>query len=164
VKFVSVDGCPCPEFPAPYISLVLSRAGLASSSIYRGDDPGARPILRRHGKHTQSELYNASPSALAAMGVTGTPNRPGFSSHELRSDTGKPLADWHVGVDAGPNTDANRRALHAAARHYGLDIEFPYDSKVEYHHWRFKTKPKADGKHLTRRRVWLTRQRLRIAR
>lgn len=164
MRFVAIDGCPCPDTPAPYIYLVLRHAGLTASSIYRGDDPGARAILRRHGKHTQSELYHATPGQRAAMGVTGTPNRPGFSSHELRSDSGKPIADWHIGIDAGPNTDANRARLQAAARHYGLDIEFPYNSVVEYHHWRFKTKPRAHGKHLTRTRVVLTRAKLRLAR
>jgi hypothetical protein len=164
MKFLVIDGCPCPDYPAPYVHLVLRRAGLTASSIYRGDDPAAKPILHRHGKHTQRELSEASPAQRAAWGVTGTPNRAGFSSHELRSDDGEPLADWHIGIDAGPNTDENRRRLRAAAHHYGLEIEFPYDAVVEYHHFRFKTKPHADGRHLTKRRVVLTRAKLRLAR
>lgn len=164
MKFVCIDGCPCPVMVAPYVYLVLRRAGLSAESIYRGDDPNARPILHRHGKHTQRELWNASPAQREEWGVTGVPNEPGRSSHELRSDEGHPIAEWHIGIDAGPNTNANRSKLKAAARHYGLEIEFPYDSKVEFHHWRFKHQPRADGKHLTKTRVVLTRTRLRLAR
>lgn len=164
MKFVCIDGCPCPVMVAPYVYLVLRRAGLTAESIYRGDDPAARSILHRHGKHTQRELSEAPAWQRESWGVTGTPNQPGHSSHELFSDDGKPIAEWHIGIDAGPNTDANRRALKAAAHHYGLTIEFPYNSAVEYHHWRFKTEPKADGKHLTKTRVVLTRARLRLAR
>lgn len=163
-KYVVIDGCPAPYYPAPYIYLVLRRAGLKASSIYRGDDPEGKAILHRYGKHTQRELGDASPSVRARWGVTGTPNPPGHSSHELRSDAGLKIADWHIGVDAGPNNDANRRNLHEAARHYGLEIEFPYDSVVEYHHWRFKRRPAADGKHLTKTRVKLTRALLRLGR
>lgn len=163
-KFVVIDGCPCPRDVAPYIYLVLRQAGVTASSIYRGDDPEAKAILHRHGKHTQSELWHASPATRAAWGVTGVPNRPGHSSHELRSDSGKPLALWHIGVDAGPNTESNRIRLHRAANHYGLSIEFPYDTAVEYHHWRFKEQPHADGKHLTKTRVMMTRARLAMVR
>lgn len=164
MRFLAIDGCPAPYDVAPYIYLVLRRAGLAAQSIYRGEDPAAKAILHRHGKHTQAELSNASIARRAGWGVTGTPNRPGHSSHELFSDHGERIAEWHIGIDAGPNTDANRFKLQAAAHHYGLTIEFPYDSVVEYHHWRFKTRPRADGKHLTKTRVVLTRARLRLAR
>lgn len=164
MKFVAIDGCPCPDYPAPYVYLVLRKAGLTASSIYRGSDPAAASILRRHGKHTQQQLADASVAQRTSWGVTGTPNRPGRSSHELFSDGGEPIADWHIGIDAGPNTEANRRKLRAAAHHYGLEVEFPYDSVVEYHHFRFKTKPHADGRHLTKTRVVLTRARLRLAR
>lgn len=164
MRFVVIDGCPCPEFPAPYIKLILDRAGQTAQSIYRGDDPAAKAILHRHGKHTQRELREASPAQRAEWGVTGTPNEPGKSSHELRSDTGEPIADWHIGVDAGPNTDANRRRLKAAAKHFGLEIEFPYNSRVEYHHFRLKSKPRADGTHLMKSKVIAVREQLRRAR
>lgn len=163
-NYLVLDGCPVPRDVAPYIYLILRRAGLTAASIYRGDSAEARAILNRHGKHTQRQLWNASPSQRAAWGVTGTPNRPGRSMHELRSDgvaksgpVGRALQPWEVGVDSGPNTNANRQKLHAAAAYYGLEIYFPYNFAVEYHHWGFKKKPTYDGKRLYRTRVIWTR-------
>jgi hypothetical protein len=167
-KWLVIDGCPAPYDVAPYIYLILRRAGQSASSIYRGDDPAARPILHRHGKHTQREMENASPAQRAEWGITGTPNPAGRSMHELRSDgvakrgpVGRHLEEWEVGVDSGVNNDITRQQLRRAAQHYGLEIYFPYDSVVEYHHWGFHRQPRADGKHLTRTRVALTRAYLR---
>lgn len=121
-------------------------------------------ILNRHGKHTQQQLWDASPAQRAAWGVTGTPNRPGHSEHELFDGAGHPIPSWSVGVDAGPNTNANRAKFHAAAHHYGLVIDFPYPSGVEYHHWHFIKEPKADGKHLFVAQVIAARTYLRTQR
>lgn len=155
-NFYVIDGCPVPKDVAPYIYLILRRAGVTASSIYRGNDPEARKLMHAHGKHTQQELWDASPVQRAAWGVTGIPNRPGNSQHEL--------ADWHVGIDSGPNTVDNRVHTIAAAHYYGLSIEFPYNTAVEYHHWHFTKKPTYDGKRLYKTRVLITRAKLALNR
>ncbi len=168
-KYVLIDGCPCPYSVAPYVYLVLRKSGERATSLYRGDDPAAKPLLRRYGKHTQRELANASPQQRAAWGVTGGVNPAGRSMHELRSDAvakrgpaGRELWEWEIGIDAGPNTDANRSRIRRAAESYGLSVYFPYPSKVEYHHFGFKSRPKVNRR-LTKTRVRITRMRLRVS-
>lgn len=161
MKFRVIDGCPCPASIAPYTDRVLKRADTPASSVYRGDDPAARPILHAHGKHTQREIANASAAQRRAWGVTGTPNAPGNSEHELRRNF-KPIPEWQQGVDSGPNTNANRARVHAAAKHYGWTIVFPYDSVVEYHHWRFAKRPRPKNPlqflHIVRERAALPKR------
>jgi hypothetical protein len=159
-KFLLVGDCPAPYDVAPYIHLVLKRAGEEPSSIYRGQDPAAGPLLRRFGKHTQKQLVDASPARRRAWGVTGIPNPYDRSQHELRDSDGDPIPTWKVGVDAGPNTNDNRTRLKMAAHYYGLTIDFPYDSVVEYHHFQFVKQPKPNRK-LTVTRVKITRAMLR---
>lgn len=163
-KFLVIDGCPAPYDWAPYIYLVLRRAGHTASSIYRGEDPEAKVILHRHGKHTQAEIH-ADPAYAAKS------NPPGRSEHDLHSDgfahsgpIGRKLAPWQVGVDSGGDAPTDRARVEAAARHYGLCVHHPYPRGVEGHHWSFLTRPHADGKHLTKTRVALTRARLRLNR
>lgn len=153
MRFVNLYGSPCPRSIAPYVKRVLDEAGVKPVSIYRGDDPAAGPILSRYGKHSQRQLWNASLSQRMAWGVTGTPNRPGGSMHELCSDAvakkgpwGRRLEEWEQGVDAGPNTEDNRRRITAAARKFDWQVYFPYDSKVEFHHWGFLHQPKPKNK------------------
>lgn len=159
-KYLVIDGCACPADVAPYVFLVLRKAGLTASSIYRGQDPAAGAIMRKYGKHTQKQLVQASPAQCRAWGVTGTPNPYNRSQHELRDSNGKPISSWKIGVDAGPNTDANRRRLRAAGAHYGLVVTFPYNSVVEYHHWQFARQPRPNGA-LYKGRVLITRAYLR---
>jgi hypothetical protein len=153
MKFLVIDGCPCPAGVAPYVYIVLRDAGQTASSIYRGDD--ARTLLHRLGKRTQREIH-ADP-ALAAIS-----NPPGFSQHELFSDgVGNPhvprggrLQWWQVGVDSGTDDQAAQdRITHAASRN-GWHVDHPYSRGVEGHHWCFRTQPKAKG----------LRQRLRVRR
>lgn len=139
-KYVIIDGCPCPYDIAPYVYLVLRRAGQTASSIYRGDDAAA--LLHRYGKHTQREIYNDPAYA-------GKANPPGRSQHELRSDgIGNPrvspggvLQSWQVGVDSGADSYAARDAITRAAAHYGWHVKHPYDRGVELHHWCFSRQP-----------------------
>jgi hypothetical protein len=140
-KYLLVGGCPAPYDVAAQIDLVTKRAGGGVSSIYRGQDPAAKPLLHRYGHHTQKELVDAPQWQRAKWGVTGTPNPYNKSQHELRDANGRPIPTWQQGVDSGENTDANRRALRAAAAHYGWEIRFPYDTGVEYHHWQFARPP-----------------------
>lgn len=161
-KFLVIDGCPAPRDVAPYIYLVLRRAGQTASSIYRGEDAEAKAILHRHGKSTQAEIHRSLPAIS---------NPPGRSQHDLHSDgnanpgpVGRRLQDWQVGVDSGTDDPAAKARIEAAARHYGLVVKHPYSRGVEGHHWCFAARPSADGKHLTRTRVVLTRARLALAR
>jgi hypothetical protein len=161
-KYLLVGGCPAPYDIAPYIDLVTKRAGGGVASIYRGQDPAAKPLLHRYGHHTQKELVDASPLQRAAWGVTGTPNPYNRSEHELRDSSGRPIPTSQQGVDSGPNTDANRRAVHAAAAHYGWSIVFPYDSIVEYHHWHFVGRP-TPNKRISKARIAARRLALRVS-
>lgn len=170
MRFVVIDGCPVPASIGPYVKRLLDEAGIPASSIYRGSDPGATKILRRYGKHSQKQLWDASPAQRAAWGVTGTPNRPGGSMHELRSDGvakrgpwGRRLDEWEQGVDAGPNTEANRERIRRAARRLGYQIYFPYDSVVEYHHFGFSLQPKPKNA-VQRLHIIFERARMRLKR
>lgn len=161
-KYLVIDGCPVPRDVAPYIYLILRRARQTASSIYRGSDPAARPILRRHGKHTQAQIHRMMPSIS---------NPEGRSEHDLHSDgfarrgpAGRKLEPWEVGIDSGTNSQHDKNAIIAAARHYGLHAGHPYSRGVEGHHWHFTRKPRADGKHLTKTRVIITRAKVALAR
>lgn len=163
-KFVVIDGCPCPYDVAPYVYLVLRRAKQTAASIYRGDDPDAAKILHRHGKHTQREIH-ADPT------YANISNPAGRSMHDLHSDgvaklgpVGRVLEPWEVGVDSGGDDEASKRAIAEAARHYGLVIYHPYNRGVEGHHWGFARRPAADGVHLFKSRVLMTRALLRTFR
>lgn len=145
-----IDGCPCPAALAPYVRIVLDDAGQTASSIYRGQDPAARAILHRHGKHTQAELFalhQHNPRLYAPA------NPPGQSSHELRSDQvatpriprGKPIAWWECGIDSGTNDPAARERIRHAALRHGWHIKHPYSSGVEGHHWNFAVRPRPQG-------------------
>lgn len=168
-KWLIIDGRPCPYDVAPYVWLVLRKAGQTASAIYRGSDPLAVRILHKFGGHTQRELYYASPSQRRAWGVRGTPNKPGFSQHELRSDgqgnphvpAGQPLQPWQVGIDSGADSSAAKAAINAAAAHYGLSVRHPYSSGIEAHHWCFAIRPHPN-KRLRKARVVAVRLRLRI--
>lgn len=142
MKFKNLYGCPDPASIAPYHKRVLDRAGLRPSSIGRGNEPQERRILHAHGKHSQVELANATPAQRRAWGITGTPNRPGHSGHERRNDDGSPQPEWAQAVDCGPNTDETRTLIRRSAAHYGWKVVFPYNSLVEYHHWRFAKRPR----------------------
>jgi len=138
VKLVLIDGCPVPESVAPYIKLVLDRAGQTATSIYRGQDAAA--LLHAHGKHTQAEIHRMFPAIS---------NPAGRSQHELHSDgsgnrgpVGRQLEEWQVGVDSGMDDAAAKARVEAAARHYGWTVRHPYSRGVEGHHWCFTTQPK----------------------
>lgn len=141
MDFLVVDGCPCPAGIAPFVKLVLDRAGQSASSIYRGEDPAAARILHAHGKHTQAEIHRLMPAIS---------NPAGLSQHELRSDgvgnprvpRGEDLRPWQQGVDSGDDSAQSKREIVEAAAHYGWKVRHPYNSAVEGHHWCFTVMPK----------------------
>lgn len=149
MKFAVVDGCPCPRSIAPYVYLVLRGAGQTASSIYRGED--AKALLHRLGKHTQGEIHRLYPAIS---------NPPGHSEHELRSDDGRPLQEWEVGIDSGGNDSASKRAIDHAAARLGWKVDHPYARGVEGHHWHFIEQPKPRG---LKQRLQVIRLRARLA-
>jgi hypothetical protein len=151
-RFLVVDGCPAPYSVAPYIYVVTRAAKQTASSIYRGSD--AAGILHRHGKRTQAEIHRDMPAIS---------NPPGLSEHELRSDgadgsgipRGERLPDYMVGVDSGGDDDADREAVHHAARIHGWRIVHPYKRGVEGHHWRFSEAPHPHSLRMRARIIYL---------
>lgn len=152
-KYLLVDGCPAPYDVAPYIYLVLRGAGQTASSIYRGSDPAALPLLRRYGKHTQAEIHKQYPTIS---------NPEGYSQHDLHDDSGRPIDDDFVGVDSGTNDAVAKNKITNSARKRGLRVHHPYPRGVEGHHWQFVVKPRPN-KRLTRTRVAITRAALRAS-
>lgn len=156
-SYRAIDGCPIDARLAPYVDMILKRAGQSANSIYRGSAAAAAQILHAHGKHTQAELYATLPPGVA--------DRPGTSTHELRSDgvayagpSGRKLAWWQQGIDSGANDSASRRAIDAAAAHYGWAVFHPYAAGVEGHHWNFKRRPRPHGLKQLREIIKLRRE------
>lgn len=154
-NFRVIDGCPCNPLIAPYFYIVLHRVGAIAESIYRGDDAAA--ILNRHGKHSQGQLFRAWERGEATkFGILGEPDRPGTSTHELRSDAvaytgpiGRKLEWWQQGIDID---DAHVDAVIRVARdEHGWEMHRPYASGAEHHHVNFRSRPVARG--TTRLRV-----------
>lgn len=143
MKLAELDSCAVPAKLEPILAEIKQETGCVYASIYRGSDAAA--ILNAHGKHTQQQLWDASPSQRSAWGVLGTPNPPGQSTHELRSDgvaypgpAGRPLMWWQCGIDVD---DAHVAAFIAAAAKHGWVAFRPYSAGVEYHHVDFKKLP-----------------------
>ncbi len=138
MKFLVIDGSPCPASIAPYVYLVLRGAHQEASSIYRGED--AKALLHAHGKHTQGEIHIMLPAIS---------NPSGRSQHELKSDgvgnagpVGRDLEEWQVGVDSGGDDHDSKVAINHSAERHGWKVRHPYKNGVEGHHWCFATKPK----------------------
>lgn len=142
MRYVVVDGCPCPAQLAPTLRKILAASGARLQSCYRGDD--AERLLHQLGKHSQQELFDAwrhrEPGANPA-------NRPGFSTHELRNDgkaytrwpRGARIPWWACGLDVD---DAHVGAfIHEAAKR-GFTVSRTYpDVKREFHHLNFRKPP-----------------------
>ena len=149
-RFVDVQGCPVPRQLAAIIRPSLAATGATLLSCYRGSDPQGEAILHAHGKHTQAQLYEGWLHHLPGYNPA---NRPGTSTHELRSDgaaypgpAGRVLEWWQCGMDID---DAHVASFirHLAGR--GISARRPYPSGSEYHHVNLKTRPP--------RRLWIGR-------
>jgi len=149
-RYVDVQGCPVPRQLAAVIQPSLAATGAMLISCYRGSDPQGAAILHVHGKHTQEQLYEGWLRRLPGFNPA---NRPGTSTHELRSDsiaypgpTGRKLEWWQCGMDIDDgHVDAFIRSL--AGR--GVNAHRPYGFGAEYHHVNLKTLPP--------RRLWIGR-------
>lgn len=141
-RYVDVQGAAVPRQLAAVIVPSLHATGATIFSCYRGSDPQGAAILAAHGKHTQAQLYYGWIHRLPGYNPA---NRPGTSTHELRSDgfaypgpQGRVLEWWQCGMDID---DGHVTAFinHLASR--GVSAHRPYGYGAEYHHVNIKTKP-----------------------
>jgi GH24 family phage-related lysozyme (muramidase) len=133
MRYVVIDGCPCPRPLYPILKKLKAETGCTYNSIYRGDDVAG--LLHKVGKHTQRELYDE-----LAPGMANPPDR---GTHILRGDgvVGKLFAKlpwWRCGIDVN---DGDVDKLIAAARRHGWVLYRAYKTGSEYHHLNFACKP-----------------------
>lgn len=170
-RYQTIAGCPVPVELAGPVGNVIARAKQQPKSVARCNDSECLAILHAHGKHSQQEIWDAYEQGRGAeFGIVGTPNRPGQSTHELRSDgvayrgpVGRKLAGWQCGMDW---PDGSIPQVTAAFRAIGCVPIHPYASGAEYHHinlakppvWVATLKRGARGP-----RVWLLTHRMAVA-
>src|SRR3954462_13372776 len=123
----TIDGSACPRQLFPFLEMLKRDTGVRYNSIYRGDD--AAPILHKHGKHTQAELFKS----MHGVGV----NPPDRGSPLLLGDgtEGKlheRLHPMQCGIDVD---DTMVLKLIKAGPRRGIRMKQTYPgSKVEFHH------------------------------
>lgn len=150
-KFITIQGNPVHPYIGAYIAVAVNDAKATVDSIYRGAD--AEPILNRHGKHSQAQIFwtaeHGNRAQREAMGLNpngGGANPPGQSTHELKSDAvaypGIPkthdLEWWMQGFDVN---DADVLHVISAARKHGWKLFRPYRTQSEFHHLNFAARP-----------------------
>ena len=140
MKFEVIDACPVPAKLAPVVRRIKAKSGATLVSCDRSR--AAEPLLRRHGKSSQAQLYQMF------LNGTGNPaNRPGQSTHERRNDgvayrgpVGMPLRYWQVGMDWDiPHVQAVIRA--ARAEGFTASVTYPNSSR-ERQHVNFRREPR----------------------
>jgi Putative peptidoglycan binding domain len=139
MRFRVIDDCPVPEGIADQIEQIRELSGARLNSCDRS--PEAEPTLRRCGKMSQRQLWEAwthhEPGANPA-------NRPGTSTHERRNDgvayagkAGDRLKYWQVGMDWN-----DPPAAMAAARQLGWIASVTYPQSIhETQHVNFRKQP-----------------------
>lgn len=138
-EFEIIDSCPVPREVADEVRLLKERTGSTLSSCDRS--PEAEPLLRRHKKKSQRQLYEGWQKRLKGYNPA---NPPGFSTHERRNDgaaypvrRGAKLEDWQVGMDWNPPQPVVREA---SRRGWVVTVTYPTDSR-EAHHLNFRKGP-----------------------
>jgi len=170
-RYSTIAGCPVPTDLADPVRQVIARTRQEPTSVARCNDRECLAILHAHGKHSQQEIWDAYVQGRGAeFGIVGTPNRPGRSTHELRSDgvacrgpVGRRLAGWQCGMDW---PDASIPQVMAAFRAIGCVPIHPYASGAEHHHLNLAKAPKLplELKRGDRGpRVWLLTHRMAVA-
>jgi len=147
-RYVDVQGAAVPRQLAVVILPSLHAVGATIFSCYRGQDPQGVAILHKHGKRTQYQLWYGYVHGWPGYAPA---NRPGTSTHELRSDgyaypgpSGRHLEWWQCGMDIDDgHVDAFIR--HLASR--GINAHRPYGYGAELHHVNLRTEPP--------RRLWV---------
>lgn len=140
MRFEVIDQCPVPAKLAPALRRIKARSGATLNSCDRS--PEAEPILRRHGKKSQRQLYEGFIKGLPGYNPA---NPPGKSTHERRCDriayplpVGARLPYWCVGMDW-----SHPGAVISAARTEGFLAKVTYPSNPrEGHHINFSKEPR----------------------
>lgn len=136
---VSLDGTPL--FRGHRLMLQDARkhgwTGVVNSADRR------KGVAERYGKMSQAALYAGW---LARKAGFNPANRPGFSTHELRSATGRPLPWWGLGMDV-----SNSDQLIQVLNRLGYDAYKPYSSPSEQHHINLRRSPR---RNLIKRKQW----------
>jgi Putative peptidoglycan binding domain len=139
VEFDVIDGCPVPRELADEVRLLKQKTGSSLSSCDRS--PEVEPLLKKHGKQSQRQLYNGWVKRLAGFNPA---NPPGFSTHERRNDgaaypgrRGGRLEPWQVGMDWNPPGPVVREA---AKRGWIVTVTYQ-DNPREAHHLNFRKAP-----------------------
>lgn len=136
MKYLLLDGCPCPKPLFPLLKKLKEETGCTYNSIYRGDDVAG--LLHKEGKHTQRELYE-----MFLRGEGAPANPPDRGTHILLGDgvvgaLHAKLPFWRCGIDVD---DADVPKVIAAAARHGWKLYQPYPSSLEYHHLNFAKRP-----------------------
>lgn len=136
IEFDIVDRCPVPRELADELRLLKEKTGSSLNSCDRS--PEAGPLLKKHGKKTQAQLFEESKHG------GNDANRPGFSTHERRNDgtaypgrRGALLEYWQVGMDWTPSKPVVREA---SKRGWIVTVTYP-NSTEEAHHLNFRKEP-----------------------
>ena len=107
-------------------------------------------VPERYGKLSQAALYAGW---LAGKAGYAPANKPGRSTHELRSDgvayrgpVGRPLAWWQLGLDV-----TNSDQLLSVLNRLGYSAFRPYSVGSERHHINLRRSPR---RQLIKRKQW----------
>lgn len=146
MRFVVIDRCPVPAPLAEEINAIKAKTGATLVSCDRS--PEAEPLLRKHGKKSQRQLYacfvNFQRTGRCACESCNPANPPGRSTHERRNDgvaypgpAGAPLRYWQAGMDW-----SNARGVVEAAKRLGFTatVTYPHNPR-EQHHVNFRREP-----------------------
>lgn len=107
-------------------------------------------VPERYGKLSQAALYAGW---IAGKAGYAPANKPGRSTHELRSDSvaykgpvGRPLGWWQLGLDV-----TNSDQLLVILKQLGYDAFRPYSAGSERHHINLRRSPR---RNLIKRGLW----------
>lgn len=142
MKYELINGKPVPAELAPELRAMGLGDDIHLNSALRTQD--AVNWARKQGAQlsSQDELYDGFIHGRPGFNPA---NRPGTSTHELRSDgraypgpVGRPLRYWEVGIDSTNTQELRRRA----AKH-GFTFTLTYPGSVgEAQHGNFRKEPK----------------------
>lgn len=140
IEFDVIDGCPVPRELADEVRFLKEKTGASLASCDRS--PEAEPLLKKHGKKSQAQLFD-----LAQKGLGNDANPPGFSTHERRNDgtaypgrRGSRLEPWQVGMDWNLPSAVVRQATK---RGWIVTVTYP-NNPEEAQHLNFRKAPELE--------------------
>ena len=139
IEFDVIDGCPVPHVLGDEIRFLKEKTGASLASCDRS--PEAEPLLKKHGKKSQAQLFEESKHG------GNDANPPGFSTHERRNDgtaypgrRGSRLEDWQVGMDWNLPSAVVREATK---RGWIVTVTYP-NNPDEDQHLNFRKAPELE--------------------